>query len=202
MIASLFGTVTAVGSSSLVIDVSGVGYLVSVSSPTSAKVNQGDSLLLYTTLIVREDGFTLFGFFTSSEQRSFELLRSVTGVGPKSALSILGVLTVDQIFDAVLQENDSVFKAVSGIGPKTAKLIILTLAGKMGVATSSSSTPLSSPISEVVSALVGLGWSEKTAQDAANSAMREIGSSSDRGDLLKLSLANLGNAKSIGTSIE
>jgi Holliday junction DNA helicase RuvA len=94
----------------------------------------------------------------------FELLRSVNGVGPKSALSILNQMSVEQVAQAVSDESDESFKAVSGIGTKTAKLITLTLAGKL-MASGSKASTLS--ISEgAVSALVGLGWSERQSRDA------------------------------------
>ncbi len=202
MIASLYGTVMALESNSLVLDVSGVGYLVQITSPTARTVSEGKSLLLHTSLIVREDGFTLFGFLTQAEQKAFELLRSVTGVGPKSALAVLSELSVEQVFDAVTQENDSVFKAVSGIGPKTAKLISVTLAGRLGVKSSATSSSSKDELATVVAALTGLGWSERVSVDAGNSAIKELGSQASAAALLKYSLSTLGASKSLGSSDE
>lgn len=203
MIASLNGTVIALEQSSAVIDVAGVGYLVIISPSTSAQLSLGSSSLIYTSLVVRDDGFTLFGFLSATNQKLFDLLRSVTGVGPKSALAILGELSVDQIIDAVSVENDSVFKAVSGIGPKTAKLIVLTLAGKLGSTSTSSTTKASgNAVAIVVEALVGLGWNERIAIDAANQAVKELGQSAKSSELLKFALSNLGTGKSIGARDE
>lgn len=202
MIASLNGRVLALESTSAIIDVAGVGYLVQITPATSRTLALDHSAFLFTAMIVREDGFTLFGFSTVAEQKVFDLLRSVAGVGPKSALAILGELSVDQIVDAVAQENDAAFKAVSGIGPKTAKLISVTLAGKLGNSASRARTSTGSDLSVVVSALTGLGWNERSALDAASKASDALGSSASTNNLLKAALAQLGSSKSIGASDE
>ncbi len=131
MIASLTGTVQTIHPNSVVLDVNGVGYLVNVTPALSASLQLGEGLLVQTAMIVREDAMTLFGFTDVEQLNLFELLRSVSGVGPKSALAIVSALSSDQIFDAVSAEDDLVFKSVPGIGPKTAKLIVVTLAGKV-----------------------------------------------------------------------
>jgi Holliday junction DNA helicase RuvA len=202
VIASLNGNVVALESNSAVIDVAGVGYLVQLSSKTALGLRLDQTVLLYTALVVRDDGFTLFGFTSASEQRVFDLLRSVTGVGPKSALAILGDLSVEQVIDAVSQDNDSVFKAVSGIGPKTAKLISLTLAGKLGSTGSGSSSLKGQEVSSVVGALTGLGWNERSAIEAANQAVKSLGTSATTNSLLKAALSQLGASKSVGSGDE
>ena len=164
MIASLTGTVLSSSNGQVVIDVQGVGYLVHSTAQTASSISQGENFSFHTSLVVREDAWTIFGFETKQELEVFELLRSVNGVGPKSALSILNQLSVEQIAQAVAQDSDESFKAVSGIGTKTAKLITLTLAGKFVSSTPGSST--SSGSESTVSALVGLGWSERQARDA------------------------------------
>jgi Holliday junction DNA helicase RuvA len=164
VIASLTGLVLSSSNGQIVIDVQGVGYLVHSRSATVASISQGDSVSFFTSLVVREDAWTLFGFESKQELEVFELLRSVNGVGPKSALSILNQMSVEQVAQAVSEESDESFKAVSGIGTKTAKLITLTLAGKLMAPGSKVAT---SSISEgAVSALVGLGWSERQSRDA------------------------------------
>lgn len=202
MIASLNGNVVALESNSAVIDVAGVGYLVQLSSKTALGLRPDQTVLLYTSLVVRDDGFTLFGFTSASEQRVFDLLRSVTGVGPKSALAILGDLSVDQVIDAVSQDNDSVFRAVSGVGPKTAKLISLTLAGKLGSTGTGSSSLKGQEVSSVVAALTGLGWNERSAIEAANQAVKSLGTSATTNSLLKVALSQLGASKSVGSGDE
>lgn len=199
MIASLRGTVSSLTQVSVVIDVSGVGYFVNITPTTSRGLVTGKESQLFTAMIVREDAMTLFGFADFEEQELFELLRSVTGVGPKSALGILGEMTPSQIRSAVALENDSAFKAVSGIGPKTAKLITVTLAGKLkGVIVSSSAGATRHESEAVVTALTGLGWSEKQAVEAVQSAAQEIDVNSGRDALLRVALSKLSSNKKVG----
>jgi Holliday junction DNA helicase RuvA len=190
VIASLTGLVLSSSNGQIVIDVQGVGYLVHSRAQTVNSVSQGDSVSFHTSLVVREDAWTLFGFANRQELEVFELLRSVNGVGPKSALSILNQMSVEQIAQAVSDESDESFKAVSGIGSKTAKLITLTLAGKlMG---SGSKSAVSSISESAVSALVGLGWSERQSRDA----LQQVASKdfSDK-QLLKAALQVLSKAR-------
>lgn len=163
MIASLNGLVQSTQTNSIVLDVNGVGYLLNVTSRFANAATIGEQTFVHTTLVVREDAMTLFAFETVHERELFDLLRSVTGVGPKSSLAILGSLSTDQIFDAVASENDDAFRSVSGIGPKTAKLIVVSLAGKLRVSLSSS-TKSSNANQDLVDALVGLGYQEKSAR--------------------------------------
>lgn len=190
MIASLTGLVLSSSNGQIVIDVQGVGYLVNSTAQTVGSISEGDSVSFHTSLVVREDAWTLFGFRNKQELEVFELLRSVNGVGPKSALSILNQLSVEQIAQAVSDEADESFKAVSGIGSKTAKLITLTLAGKL---VSNGTNSASSGNNEsAVSALVGLGWSERQSRDA----LQQIGTK-DMNDkqLLKAALQILSKAR-------
>jgi Holliday junction DNA helicase RuvA len=190
VIASLTGLVFSRSNGQIVIDVQGVGYLVHSTAHTVGSVSEGDSVSFHTSLVVREDAWTLFGFRDKQELEVFELLRSVNGVGPKSAISILNQLSVEQIAQAVTEESDESFKAVSGIGSKTAKLITLTLAGKLvakgpkGASSSGSESALS--------ALVGLGWSERQSRDV----LQQVGTKdmSDK-QLLKAALQVLSKAR-------
>ena len=175
MIAALTGIALDASPGRLIVDVNGVGYLVYVTTALSAKVSLGDQLILRIAMVGREDAMLLFGFETNEEQRVFELLCSVSGVGPKSALAIMSSADVAQIAQAVATEQDSVFKAVSGIGPKTAKLIVVSLAGKMfapaaGSNTTASTTPSHAEV-QVVSALVSLGYQERAANQAVQEAI-------------------------------
>jgi Holliday junction DNA helicase RuvA len=182
VIASLDGVVSRTQLGVVVLSVNGVGYAVNVSAALSAKVSVGENLFLNTAFIVREDAHILYGFTDVEELEMFDLLRSVTGVGPKSALGIVSAVGVAEIRNAVADERDSVFKAVSGIGPKTAKLITVTLAGKL--------TPTSGTAdAELISALVGLGYKEA----AAAAALREA-KGSDQQTKLRQALAILSGA--------
>lgn len=200
MISSLHGAVLHATSDQVVIDVGGVGFSVAVPSDVAHTATVGERLLLHTSLIVREDALSLYGFSDRSELEVFGLLISVTGVGPKSALGVLSHLTVDQIAEAITAEDDAPFRRVSGIGPKTAKLIVLQLAGKVHPVGSGAKTPSaggSDVVAQVAAALVGLGWSEKVAVEAAAQTASEA-TDAERASvapLLRRTLALLGPAR-------
>jgi Holliday junction DNA helicase RuvA len=198
VIASVRGTVLAVSGSSAVLEVGGVGLAVQVTPHTALTLRTGSGATLHTALIVREDDLSLFGFETRDELEIFDLLRGVSGVGPKSALGVLATLTPDDIAHAVGAEDDAPFRRVSGIGPKTAKLIAVSLQGKLVPATASrasaGATGGSTITQDVVTALVGLGWNERAAAAAVDEAAAEA-SDADRAtvaSLLRLSLSRLG----------
>ncbi|MFN3950425.1 Holliday junction branch migration protein RuvA [Microbacterium sp.] len=200
MISSLHGAVAHVADDSLVVVVGGVGFSVAVTAQLARTVHVGDDVHLHTNLIVREDALSLFGFDTREELTVFAQLISVTGVGPKSALGVLSSLTVPQIAQAVADDDDAPFRRVSGIGPKTAKLIVVQLAGKLAVvptAAPAAVAPHGQVPLQVTQALVGLGWTERTATEAVAS-VAESASDADRASvqaLLRLTLALLGPAR-------
>jgi len=185
------------GGSVVVIDVGGLGYSVLVTPQHALTLRVGHETLLHTALIVREDDMSLFGFATREELGMFDLLRGVSGVGPKSALGVLATLSPDQIAAAVAAEDDAPFRKVSGIGPKTAKLIVVSLAGKILAPTGAVpavSAPASTSVQNVVAALVGLGWNEKVAVQAVEEV---VDAATEDGALpvpalLRLALARLG----------
>jgi Holliday junction DNA helicase RuvA len=197
MISSVRGVVLHAAGTTAVVEVGGVGFSVSVTPQHALSLRVGTEATLHTALIVREDDLALFGFSDTEQLVVFDLLRGVTGVGPKSALGVLAALSPGQIATAVATEDDSAFRTVSGIGPKTAKLIILSLAGKMqGVSTASAQVPAtkSSVNDSVLVALVGLGWSERIAAQAVDEAVAD--STADEVStvplLLRLALTRLG----------
>ncbi|MFK3679101.1 Holliday junction branch migration protein RuvA [Microbacterium sp. NPDC090218] len=200
MISSLHGVVLHATSDQVVIDVGGVGFAVAVPADVAHTATVGEKLLLHTSLIVREDSLSLFGFADRGELEIFGLLISVTGVGPKSALGVLSHLTTDQIAEAVTAEDDAPFRRVSGIGPKTAKLIVLQLAGKVQ-AFAAPTKPVAGSgtdvVTQVAAALIGLGWSEKVATEAATQTAGEA-TEAERASvaaLLRRTLALLGPAQ-------
>ena len=202
MIASIRGSVLTRSQQQAIIDVSGVGYLVNITPGTSSLLKLGSEISLFTSMIVREDAMTLYGFTDAFEQILFDLLRSVTGVGPKSALGILSRLTTEQIQLAVATEDDAAFRAVTGIGPKTAKLITVTLAGKLQ---SQSSATMDAPsrrtdLTSVIEALIGLGWPERNAAEAVREANSSLGQSATRDAILRFTLTRLGAGKSVSGS--
>ncbi|MEO0313477.1 MAG: Holliday junction branch migration protein RuvA [Actinomycetota bacterium] len=154
------------------IDVNGVGYLVQVTPALALSVRPGSAISVHTAFVVRDDAFTIFGFETADELRTFDLLRSVSGVGPKSALSIIHQLAPEQLADAIVSGDDTAFKKVSGIGPKTAKLLVVSLAGKFTDGAKLGSA--SSADADVIAALVGLGYQTKPATDAVLQARKSL----------------------------
>jgi Holliday junction DNA helicase RuvA len=196
VISSVRGTVIAVAGTTAVIEVGGVGLSVQVTPRHGLTLRVGSEAMIRTALIVREDDLSLFGFAEADELAVFDHLRSVTGVGPKSAMGVLAVLTPAEIARAVTLEDDAVFRKVSGIGPKTAKLIVVSLAGKLVMthAAAAGTTPVASVSESVLVALVGLGWNERAAMQAVDDAIAAA-SEQERTAvpaLLRLALANLG----------
>lgn len=177
MISSVRGTVLSALGTTVVIEVGGVGLALQVTPTIALSVRVGEEARLVTTLIVREDSLTLYGFRAAEELAVFELLIGVTGVGPKSALGVLTVLAPHQIAQAVAVEDDGVFRKVSGIGPKTAKLIVLSLTGKLaatqGLGASKHAPAVASVAASVQAALIGLGWSERVAAQAVEATLAE-----------------------------
>jgi len=202
MISSVRGTVVHVDADSVVIEVGGVGLHVAVTPQVAHAAHVGDALMLHTSLIVREDALSLFGFEEREELTVFTQLLGVTGVGPKSALGVLATLTVAQIAEAVGADDDAPFRRVSGIGPKTAKLIVVQLAGKITVSRpvgqqGTDAAATGAVPAQVVQALIGLGWSERVAAEAVESIASEA-ADADRASvsaLLRLTLAALGPAR-------
>lgn len=197
MISSVRGTVLAVSGTSIVIEVGGVGLAVTVTPQLALATRIGTETLVRTALIVREDDLSLFGFADCDELTVFDLLRGVTGVGPKSAMGVLAALTPAQVASAVATEDDGAFRKVSGIGPKTAKLIIISLAGKVAIAPAveTRQSLVDSTLGEnVLVALVGLGWSERVAAQAVEEALAsaDLAVSFTVASLLRLSLSLLG----------
>ncbi|WP_138316326.1 Holliday junction branch migration protein RuvA [Rhodoluna limnophila] len=198
MIASLRGICRFLNLNQCVVDVTGVGYLVAITPNTSVSLSEGAEVEFLTSMIVREDAMQLFGFLTEEERSTFELLRSVSGVGPKSALAVLSGLSVNKIAESVASQNDSTFRAISGIGPKTAKLICISLAGKIGVTSTNEGEKTTIRSTDVVlEALIGLGWTNKLAEVSVKRVLNDAPDLSDAG-LLKAALADLGKGKSVG----
>lgn len=197
MIASLRGTVLALTGDTAIIEVGGVGLLVTVTPRHAGSMRVGREASMRTALIVRDDELALYGFAESEERDVFDLLRSVSGVGPKSALGVLAHLSPAEIAGAVAREDDAAFRKVSGIGPKTAKLIVVTLAGKIHVAPAAeegAEGTRTSITENVLVALVGLGWSERDATHAVDEAIASSPQSEQESVplLLRSALSRLG----------
>lgn len=223
MIASVSGRVAVVQDESVVIEVGGIGGIgLSVSCPpaTVRSLAVGETATLMTSLVVREDSLTLFGFADADQRQVFGLLQSVSGVGPRLALTILGAMTTDQLRAAIATEDEKALMMVPGIGRKSAARLILELADRIGppvhpevdvreagVRTGAQSADgWRGPVTE---ALVGLGWSPAAAQAAVGEVARSeaagsegAGSEGDAGvgptgadrvsEMLRLALRSMG----------
>lgn len=195
MISSLRGTVLHLSGGGAIIEVGGVGMNVALTPSHALTLRTGGEAFVHTALIVREDDMSLYGFASREELELFDLLRSVSGVGPKSALGVLAQLAPDEIARAVAADDDAPFRKVSGIGPKTAKLITVSLSGKLvAPATPRTGTAVIAPDADVVAALVGLGWPERTASAAVSDLLDELGESAptEVPALLRMALSRLG----------
>ncbi len=177
MIARLSGTVWSVGEDHVVIRVGGIGLYTRVPAGMLAQLdNVGQAVELFTHLHVRENELTLFGFLTEEELALFKLLLSISGVGPKVAMALLGTISPDALRQAVVQDEPSLLSRVPGIGPKTARAIIFHLKDKI-IPTGAEAAPLLSDTdAEVIAALTGLGFSLVEAQAALQNLPRDDGS--------------------------
>jgi Holliday junction DNA helicase RuvA len=194
MIATLSGTVKSLSPDRAIIEVGGIGMSVLINAHTSAAMTLGAHANLYTSLVVREDSLTLFGFSDEPSRVLFELVQTVSGIGPKVALSILGALTPSELAHAVNTENTSAIEKVPGIGKKGAQRLILELKSKISDFSQGTYTRSHQPVwrEQLTSALVSLGFSAKDSDDAINSVLSEISQEEiaqmELGELLKLAL--------------
>lgn len=165
MITSLSGALSTIGVDWVEITVADVGLRVNV--PTSFIENVGEvggRVHLFTSLQVKEDSLTLYGFPNSDVRQAFEALLGVNGVGPRLALSILSILTPENLAFAVAEEDTDVFKGVSGVGKRIAQRIVMELKGKLQV--EMTAAPATRPDGEIVDALTALGYSASEAMEA------------------------------------
>jgi holliday junction DNA helicase RuvA len=170
VIASVHGTVLQVGLDSAVVEVGGVGLAVRITPATAAGLRVGGSARLATSLVVREDSLTLFGFADDDERDVFEKVQSVSGIGPRMALAMLAVHTPDGLRTAVAAEDLRALERVPGIGRKSAQRMVLELKDRLGapVSTVGRAPSAADRRDEVVEALVGLGWAARAAADAVD----------------------------------
>ena len=173
MIAHLNGTVGNVSPDGAVIDVGGVGLRVQCTPDTLSALKPGERALVQTSLVVREDSLTLFGFGSEDERNVFELLQTASGVGPRLALAMLAVHSPDALRKAVSNEDLNALTMVPGIGKKGAQRVILELKDRLGapgdfasVGASTPRPPKQSWRDQVASGLVNLGWSVRDAEQA------------------------------------
>ena len=195
MIAQLTGTVRHLTTEKMVLEVGGVGYAVSITPRTSTQITMGSVVTLSTTLVVREDSMTLFGFLDSHDRDIYETLQTVSGIGPKVALAITGALTPSDLAQAIATEDIAAIEKVPGIGRKGAQRLILELKGKLVTDTDVPRVSAHSAVrDQVLAALTGLGFSAKESDTAINNTISQLSengedpASYDVATLLKLTL--------------
>ncbi len=203
MIASVTGTVQAVRLDAAVVEVGGIGMLVQATPTALAGLRTGHRATLHTSLVVREDSLTLYGFTDADEREVFEVLQTVSGVGPRLALSMLAVHSPDGLRRAVAEEDLAALQRVPGIGRKRAQRIVLELGDRLGVPAPAPGVPTAVPLTgehreQVVEALVGLGWQARTAQEAVTTVLEGSAEPVGAGEvagLLRAALRTLGGAR-------
>ena len=189
MIDSLRGTVIAIRTESAVIDVGGVGYLVSMSSNSLSDLPKlGDDVTVLVHMSIREDNISLFGFTTEAERSLFEKLIGVSGIGPKVALSALSTYPPESLTDIIMRGDSDAVSRVPGVGKKTAQRIILELKGSIEAAQASLESAGKQDMKDAVDALLAMGFSAQESElalqgydgagidDAVRYALKRLGS--------------------------
>ena len=195
MIASVEGVVGAIAPDSLVIEVGGIGYRVFAAPAIITAAKPGSRLKLHTYHLVREDQQALYGFRSAEELGFFNLLLTVTGVGPKVALAIVGSRATADLQLAILQQDQAVLVSVPGIGKKLAERIIFELKEKVAAAGVAAGAAVAGGATggegEIVGALQALGYSAAEAREAARAALADVGVASTLEERVKAALRTL-----------
>ena len=199
MISQLTGTVTAAGAAWSVIDVAGVGFRGNCTPATAAALRPGETKTIHTSLVVREESLTLFGFGSGSEREAFELVQSASGVGPRLALAICSVLSPKDLKRAILAEDLRALCRVPGIGNKSAQKLVLELKDKAGLLalgdveqeTASPGAANESWRDQVMEGLQGLGWSAKEAVAACDAVADLASEGAGVAQLMRAALGTL-----------
>ncbi|HGP7494529.1 Holliday junction branch migration protein RuvA [Neisseria gonorrhoeae] len=192
MISRLTGKLVEKNPPQIVIDVNGVGYEADVSMQTFYNLPPvGESVQLFTQLIIREDAHLLFGFATAEERKTFRQLIKVGGIGAKTALGILSAMTADDLARAVAEEDVKRLSSAPGIGKKTAERMVLELRGKLVAHTVTdglfAASPAADETEDIVSTLLALGYNEREAK----AAVKGVPKGTDVGEGVRLALKNL-----------
>lgn len=196
MISLIHGVVRSISSDRAVIEVGGVGLAVSLTSQTASQLNLGAPVQLFTSLVVREDSLTLFGFLDEESRSAFELVQTVSGIGPKVALAILGAHNPQSLAVAIAQEDIKAIEKVPGIGRKGAQRLILELKGKISDFASVDHKQIHQPVwrEQLTSALISLGFTAKDSDSAITAVVSQYADSGvdaqkvDISELLKAAL--------------
>ncbi|MDL2206336.1 Holliday junction branch migration protein RuvA [Eubacteriales bacterium OttesenSCG-928-N13] len=199
MYAHIDGILSEKSADALVIDCGGVGYLLQVSGQTlSHAPSVGERMKCYTVLSVREDAMELFGFYAKEEKVMYEKLRSVSGIGPRTALGILSALSIRDLSIALVTGDAGALARAPGVGKKTAQRLVLELRDKVEnqelVGADAAYTPAMSPTDgaagEAIEALMALGYASS---EAAKAVSKVAGQSDNSGELIRLALKGMGS---------
>ena len=198
MIASVSGFVKATTLNSAVIEVGGVGIQVALPARFAASLVVGTHAEIFTTLVVREDSLTLFGFDRTNSRDFFDLLQTVSGIGPKVAQSALSIYEPEELASAIASENSAALERIPGLGKKGAQRTVLELKDKVSDLVRTQGSGKSAKAhwrTQLQSALIGLGFTARDAEATIDSVASDLGSKIDETDiseLLKLALQNRG----------
>jgi len=200
MIATITGEVKAISLDRVVVEVGGVGLLVQVTPSAAAHLNLGTVVTFHTSLVVREESLALFGFLTSEAKQLFEQVQTVSGIGPKVALAILGSLSPEELASAISSENIAAIERVPGIGRKGAQRLILELKGKLTDLSEGGRISSHQPVwrEQLTNALISLGFAPKDSDRAITMVVNELQgdgiepASLDMSELLKRALQSGG----------
>lgn len=195
MYAFIRGKVVEAGVDQVVVDVGGVGYEVCVPLSALGKMpSSGQEVHLYTAFVVRELSHTLYGFLERAEKELFYILIDISGIGPKTALSLIGHLTCAQFYEAIQMENHPLLSKVPGIGKKTAERLVVELRGKKQISFLENSPSLlssgSKNINDALQTLLNLGLSHTAADTALKKALAELAPDADLSTLVAAALRN------------
>lgn len=200
MIGRLRGLLLEIAEEEVLVECGGVGYLVRCGIRTLAAMPElGAEVILHIESQTREDGTRLYGFLSKDERATFQVLQSVQGVGPKAALSVLDVLTPNQLAQAVAHEDKTSVGRANGVGPKLAARIVAELKGKVlasadfGPIVHTPAAPVKPSVSgESVAALVGLGIPETQSRLAVEQAIKQLGAEAELAAVIRASLKAMG----------
>ncbi|HTE31169.1 MAG TPA: Holliday junction branch migration protein RuvA [Chryseolinea sp.] len=196
MIAFLKGKLVHQEPTQVIIDVNGIGYQVSISLFTFSQIKDQENIMLHTHLTIREDAHLLFGFSTEAEKKLFQMLISVNGVGPSTAMVMLSYMGSNELKSAIVSEDAVTLQSIKGIGGKTAQRVIIDLRDKLKKESweesqpSISLGPHNTMRREALSALLTLGLSKAIAEKSVDAALKKSGNTITLEDLVKQALKN------------
>lgn len=194
MISYLTGHVRSIHADHLVVQAGSFGFRVYMPARTLSTIRHNEEVEIFTNMVVREDSLTLFGFKSEDESDVFDVLQTVSGVGPRTAIAALDVFTPDELRSALAERDEKRLQKIPGIGKKSAQRMILEIGDKLGPSTGvfDAPAPVDDTGEEVIAALVNLGWQKHQAESAVS---QFTGTGMNASDMLRAALVNLGGKR-------